>query len=160
MSENGLWYVTNFLSMCDMFRLTSTCHFLNNDKDIWMYFCFYYKNRLKETDKNYFNKLKLVLYGNDKKTLSAYYIMNLWTKISIPEQLECFSNRKVIILFCIALMLKRGKSILYKYNRHVQSINTISRWDRTNKMRWMCSTWEILKGSKNNIFRRKYLPVY
>ena len=115
---------------------------------------------MKENDKNHFNKLKLVLYGNDKKTLLAHYIMNLWSKMSIPEQLECFSNRKVIILFCIALMLKRGKSILYKYNRHVKSINTLSRWDRTNKMRWMCSTWEILKGSKNNIFRRKYLPVY
>tara|TARA_B100001248_G_C27392240_1_gene463148 strand:- start:1461 stop:1943 length:483 start_codon:yes stop_codon:yes gene_type:complete len=160
MTENGLWYVTNFLTMHDMFRLTSTCQIVNNDKDIWMYFCFYYKNRLKENDKNHFNKLKLVLYGNDKKTLLAHYIMKLWSKMSIPEQLECFSNRKVIILFCIALMLKRGKSILYKYNRHVKSINTISRWDRTNKMRWMCSTWEILKGSKNNIFRRKYLPVY
>lgn len=159
-TDNGFWYVTNFLTLKDMFRVTSTCHFLNNDKDIWMYFCFYYKQRLNQSNKNYFNKLKLVLYGNEKKALMSYHIMYLWSKISIPEQLECFSNRKMIILFFIALTLKRGKSIIYKYNRHVKSLDTLSRWDRTNKIRWMCSTWEILRGSKNNVFRRKYLPVY
>lgn len=159
-TDNGFWHVTNFLTLKDMINVTSTCHFLNNDKDIWMYFCFYYKQRLNKSNKNYFNKLKLVLYGNEKKALMSYHIMYLWSKISIPEQLECFSNRNMIILFFIALILKHGKSIIYKYNRHVKSINTLSRWDRTNKTRWMCSTWYILRGSKNNVFRRKYLPVY
>ena len=74
MTENGLWYVTNFLTMHDMFRLTSTCHFLNNDKDIWMYFCFYYKQRLNQSNKNYFNKLKYWI--NLQNRNSKLYLSN------------------------------------------------------------------------------------
>jgi acetyltransferase-like isoleucine patch superfamily enzyme len=153
-SENGLWYVTNFLSINDVLHLTSTCTFLNNDQDIWYYYYCYYKSRLNVNQYKFFTKLNLVLYGSYKKTLMAYSIYKSWSTLSITDQFDCFSNRNVILLFLIALKIKYGKEAVYEYNNYLQHTR------KSNRIFWICSSWKVLKCSKNNFFRHTYLSVY
>ena len=159
-SDNAFIYVSKFLTVKDMLSVTSTCSYFNSDETLWSYFFYYFRLRLNTNEQIFLNKLKFTFYGNNKVAITSYNVQRLWSQWSIPDQLECYSTRKIILLYFIASILKEGKNILYEYNKYMNHVEVRNRYQRRNKIRWSLSTWEILNGNRKHLFRRKYLPVY
>lgn len=158
--ENAIIHVTKFLTLKDMLNVTSSCLFLNLNDDIWNHFFFEYKSKLCNKEKIFMEKLKFAFYGNTKRTVISYHIKNMWSRWSITDQMQCYSTKKIILLYFIAMVLQNGKKILYTYNKYMDQLNIKNKYMKSKKIRWSLSTWEILRGSRRNVFRRKYLSVY
>ena len=155
-NENMLLYVTAFLSVKDVIHLTSTCVSLYTYDEIWQFFYYYYKERLCVKQRKQLKTLNYIYYGKYKTSIYSFYVKKIWSRFSIEDQIQCFANRKIIVLYFIAIMLEHGKKIIYNYNRCIKNNHIKSR----TKIKWMCSSWEILKGKRTKLFRRNYLPVY
>ena len=154
--ESSLIFVTKFLTLKDVIALSSTCHSLHRYDELWEYFYYNFYTQLPTEERKYLQKLKYLFFSSNRNAITAYNIQKLWRPLSIPDQLECFGTRKTILLYLVAAMVKHGKSIIKAYNKYMSGMNGTSK----NKVRWMCSSWEILKGSRRRVFRRNYLSVY
>ena len=148
--ESVLVHVVKFLRVEDMVRL-------NGSRTVWDHFWFWYCKRCKEKD--YLNALKRVYYNNSRRAIVSYCIAQNWSKFSVNDQMQILCTRKHIMYYFIAIVVKHGRSIVYKYNKYIDSLRTKTKQERRARMKWMISSWQILKGSRNDIFRRQALFI-
>lgn len=145
-----LIYVVPFLRVEDVLRVSCS-------KTVWDHFWFYYHKRCGE--KKYLEDLKQIYYNNSKRAIVSYCIVKNWSRLSVTDQMQLLCTRKHILYYFIGLVVKHGKSIVYKYNKHIQQIETKNRYQRNARIKWMISSWQLLRGSRNDIFRRHALLI-
>jgi len=155
MPESGLIYVAKYLAVNDLFALASTCHNLYTYDELFGYFYHGLVLRLPVAERKYLQKLKYTFFCSDRKAITAYTLQKLWKCLSIQDQMECYSTRRTILLYLVAVMVRHGKDIIAAYNKHINSLQ----YTNKSKLRWLCSSWEILKG-RRRVFRRNFLTVY
>ncbi len=145
-------HVVKFLPMRDFLSLTATCTTMQTT-EVWDHY--YYEFKLRTAEQKFLNKLNYVFYSSKKKVIIAYHVRKMWKVLPIPQLLECFCTRNIISLYLIATSIQRGSRTIMEYNKY---INKIPRFTK-NKLQWMCSSWEILKGSKSRKYRRDFLKI-
>ncbi len=143
-------HVVRFLDVEDMVRLNATT-------DMWNEFWHYYHRR--QPDKDYLNRLKRVYYGHTKRAVVSHRLQTVLSKYNVSDQMETLRCRKTILYYFVAMVVKMGPSIVYKYNQYADRWRVANRHDRTTRIKWMLSSWDILRGSRNDIFRRQCLTV-
>lgn len=154
--DHAIVHVTKYLSFGEVLWLSTTCTSLYRFDDLWMYFLFYLKQCVSSSERIYINKISYALFCRCKPTCIAFCLYKKMQRIPKYEHLNCLCTRKNILLFLVASVLKNGRDCLYEYNTFIDE----SRICNKNKMSWISSSWEVLNGNRQNIFRRNFLPVY
>ena len=154
--DHAIVHVTRYLSISEVLRLSTTCTTLKHFDELWMHFLFYLKQRISSSERIYLNKISYSLFCRCKPTCIAFCLYRKMQRIPKCEHLQCLSTRKNILLFMVASVLKNGRACLYEYNMVIDE----TRGCNKNKMSWLSSSWEVLNGNRQNIFRRNFLPVY
>ena len=154
--DHAIVHVSKYLYISDVLGLSSTCTTLYRFDELWMHFLFYLKQRLSSFERIYMNKISYTLFCRCKPTCIAFCLYQKMQRIPKYEHLNCLWTRKNILLFLVASVLKNGRECLYEYNTFIDETHICNR----NKMSWISSSWEVLNGNRQNIFRRNFLPVY
>lgn len=154
--DHAIVHVTRYLSIYEVLRLSTTCTTLYRFDELWMYFLFYLKQRVSSSERIYMNKISYTFFCRCKPTCIAFCLYQKMQPIPKGEHLNCLWTRKNILLFLVASVLKNGRECLYEYNTVIDETRICNK----NKMSWISSSWEVLKGNRQNIFRRNFLPVY
>ena len=147
-------YVVPYLNVNNMLRISEACK-----HDAWDTYWYYYRQQFPKSEQMYLDKLKATFYNNSQRTISAHSIAKNWSQFTLQDQFQMYSTRNTILLYFIAIILRNGKSIVYKYNKFVNNMITHNRYEKRVKLNWMLSSWQVLKGSRNDIFRRQTLSV-